>query len=196
MKAHEPKNWIFVLVMLLIFAAIYLTMFATTSFGQNYGTSIEDRQAIVTFTHSLPMDSARATFGYPDIGNPYASVKLVPNDSLVPDSTVLQGDVSLDSLGTHTVRITYWETDAADTSGRSLGIWVHDWSAFIGRRLDGWAIGAFSQELAFPNADTLFLGYWTSPTAHTKTHFQVFYHDGGSAGGDPDSSRTFDIADR
>lgn len=121
-------------VLLCMICALYtFSVFSACglSWANNFGSSIEGEQAVVTFTHTADCDSARAEFGYDGDGgadtlNFYETLDLTPCFS--GDGKLLMGDtLDLDSIGTHIVKITYFENDGdAVADGYVAGIWTHE----------------------------------------------------------------------
>lgn len=91
--------------------------------ADNFGMSKTGESATITFSHTASCDSGRVWFGYQDSTNWYASYKLTPAGW--DNAVLLNSSVSLDSIGTHVVRVSYWETDAGSVSGYVAGIWFH-----------------------------------------------------------------------
>lgn len=103
---------------------LLLILLPALAWGGDYGSSIDGETASVTLNHTASCDSGRVWYGYPDTTNWYVSYKLT---SAGWDNTVLlNSSVSLDSLGTHIVRLSYWETGAGSVSGYLVGIWEHN----------------------------------------------------------------------
>lgn len=156
-------------LLLCIFCGLYtFSAFSVCglSWASNFGSSVEGEQAAVTFTHTADCDSAHADFGYDGDGgadslNFYVTVDLLPCFS--GDGTILMGEgLELDSVGTHVVKITYFEDDGdAVADGYVAGIWLYEnpnltalkiWKEdLFGYITAGWA-GTYLRDL-FDNQD-------------------------------------------
>lgn len=105
---------------------IVIILIGILSYGLvfGYGSSITTREAVVTFDHTADCDSAWAQFYYPpDSSLPYYSAKMMP--FVDEDSSLLKTEIDLDSLGTHLVRILYWEKGVTNDTGFVVGAWLN-----------------------------------------------------------------------
>jgi len=92
------------------------------SWAGNFSSSSDGKVSCVTYTHEQACDSAWVWFSYPDTTNFYDSLKLMPAFS--GDGKILIGcNLSLDSLGNHTVKIAYMLGGDDDIDGYVAGIW-------------------------------------------------------------------------
>ena len=181
--------WGLVIVMLIL---AFIIIRAVPAEAQNFGQSLEHQGGYITFQHESELDSAWAVFSYPDAGNFYDSVKLLPSADLSDDGTVVGASTDLDSIGIHSVRVIYWEagTSPGDTSGIDVGIWLHDYSSWFLGMLGGYMPGSGSREIEGTEYDRLVILFGSDSTLETR-----FFHPGGPAGRDPDSSRADEKGD-
>lgn len=130
----------------------------------NYGMSLEGESVRPSFNHTIKCDSAVAYFGYPDTTNFYDTLKLLPVFNT--DSTALMANqnLDLDSIGSHVVKLNYYEHEAASISGTVIGQWIHDYSSYrIDLKIDtsmawqGFGIGNKSYIHYSNDADTIFV---------------------------------------
>lgn len=103
-----------------IFLALFFSgLIAVAVWAGNYGSYTTGTSVTFTWDHTADCDSARAYFGYPTKDNLYYNIKMTPD--LIADSSLLSAPISLDSIGTHYVRIDYYEQGATSISGRITG---------------------------------------------------------------------------
>lgn len=154
----------------------------------NYGHSVENERSMFTFEHESALDSGWVYFSFPADSNYYYSVKLLPLSTLSDDSLCVGAVIDLDSIGPHIVRVVYWQPGddgVGDTTGVDFGVWVHDYNAFYLGLMMGYVPGVGSREIEGTNYDRLLMISGSDTIIETR-----FYHIGGPAGGNPDSTRT------
>lgn len=187
MLKRISQRW-FIVILIGLFVIAGLVLLCTSAKAGNFGRSIEDKDGFISFQHEVAMDSAHAIFGYPDTTNWYDTTKLLPATTFSDDSTVVGATIDLDSIGVHIVRLIYFEKGAGDTSGVDFGTWLNDYSVHFHGLLAGYMPGAKSIEVETTNLDTLWL-YDADGT--TKIGYMAFFHTGGPAGGNPDSTKSY-----
>ncbi|GAG03880.1 unnamed protein product, partial [marine sediment metagenome] len=100
-----------------------LILLPALAWGGNYGSSIEGKDANVTFVHTSVVDSAHMVFGYPDTTNWYDSMFTYP--VAWGSSKIMNGaGLDLDSIGLHVVKVRYYSGGAV--AGHTAGVWLHE----------------------------------------------------------------------
>lgn len=102
---------------------LLLMLIPSLAWAGNFGSSIEGKDANVSFTHTSAIDSAHFIFGYPDTTNWYDSVFTYP--VAWGSSKIMNGaGLDLDSIGVHVVKIRYYSGGAV--AGHTVGTWSHE----------------------------------------------------------------------
>ena len=102
---------------------LLLMLIPRLSWAGNFGSSIEGKDANVSFTHTSAIDSAHFIFAYPDTTNWYDSVFTYP--VAWGSSKIMNGaGLDLDSVGVHVVKIRYYSGGAV--VGHVVGTWLHE----------------------------------------------------------------------
>lgn len=190
MLKRISDRWFLGILMAVLVTVVMVILCTLPAEAGNFGRSIEHRDGFISFQHEVAMDSAVVWFSYPVDSSWYDTTKLLPDLTFSDDSTVVGSRIDLDSIGIHGVRIMYYEKGAADTSGVDFGTWLNDYSNWFLGMLGGYMPGSGSREVEGTNYDRLIILFAGDSTLETR-----FYHVGGPAGADPDSSRADEKGD-
>lgn len=100
-----------------------LILLPVLAWAGNFGSSIEGKDANVSFVHTSAIDSAHFVFAYPDTSNWYDSVFTYP--VAWGSNKLLNGaGLDLDSVGVHIVKIRYYS--GGSIAGHTAGVWLHE----------------------------------------------------------------------
>lgn len=101
---------------------LLLILLPALAWAGNYGSSIEGKDANVSFVHTSAIDSAHFVFAYPDTSNWYDSVFTYP--VAWGSSKIMNGaGLDLDSIGVHVVKVRYYS--GGSVVGHTAGVWLH-----------------------------------------------------------------------